>query len=51
MESKLLPSLKTYLAELLVSTQLQLAPERQAYSKDQICTVNGFTGRRIEDIM
>ena len=32
-------------------SELELAPECQAHSEDQICVVNGFTVRRIMDIM
>ena len=49
MASELLQSSKKYLVE--VPKQLQLAPECQAHSEDQTCTVNGFTVRRIMDIM
>ena len=40
----LLQSSKKYLIE--VPLQLELAPECQAHSEDQICIVNGFTVRK-----
>ena len=41
--------LEKYMVE--VSKQLQSAPECQAHSEDQICTVNGFAVRRMINIM